>query len=563
MCMRDFLCGTRAGSYPGRLTALKMVAILMVPAVLAGPAGAGPAPPASATVRRLIEPFDKSGQPSPMKAAEVAALLNDPWASLVLRQGVAPKTMDAALKALNKHNGTPSEVSQQSIFLISENGQIPFDKASGGLTRQFRFVVTRMGKDQSEPPILLSATYAADGSQVLLEVVSWNNEATGFNFYRFDGPAGWTWRGNSAHALQEPTRGKGCFQCHVNGHLVMKELKVPWQNWHSQSADIAEEALPKNSPLLANPLFRNKIGAEDLEPVVRAWIHKLSKARVRALKKGDGTLHDPRPLLRPLYETTTVNLVSSLDRSQGAGAKLRLPLSFFYNVGALHQQSVGIERPKAFGGTEQPTVARKHYEACLHKYQFALVEGPFRQPGDTFFAFLVPEPAAEDVNAVQQLIAEGIVTAHFARCVLLVDFQNPIFSAQRAGLWKYVPDHGKFHNGQSDLPKRIADAIADAASRQPAGAGTAEQQFLEAWRLPEEKATQLFAERLEGYLAAVKKQLATLSGVEAYVRLADARRNEFKAARPMGALVEFALLFPRPSVSIPLRMKLDGTVGPP
>src|SRR5688572_15800066 len=61
-----------------------------------------------------------------MTAADVKQLLNDPFAKLVLRKGTFPANLIELLAALDAGNGTPDGVPEQSTFLVSEGGQIPF-----------------------------------------------------------------------------------------------------------------------------------------------------------------------------------------------------------------------------------------------------------------------------------------------------------------------------------------------------------------------------------------------------------------------------------------------------
>ena len=60
----------------------------------------------------------------------------------------------------------------------------------------------------------------------------------------------------SHHALEDATRGKGPFDSHVNGSMVMKELRSPWIHWHAPQAGINEEAFAPDDPLRDEPLFR-------------------------------------------------------------------------------------------------------------------------------------------------------------------------------------------------------------------------------------------------------------------------------------------------------------------
>ena len=64
-------------------------------------------------------------------------------------------------------------------------------------------------------------------------------------------------------------------------------------------------------------------------------------------------------------------------------------------------------------------------------------------PGDTFFAFLVPEPAKEDLQVVFEMLRVGLLSPRFVICALMVDYPNPVYSPVRLELMKYVPDTGK------------------------------------------------------------------------------------------------------------------------
>ncbi len=69
-----------------------------------------------------------------------------------------------------------------------------------------------------------------------------------FHFYeRLHGT--FFWAGMSQHALEDATRGQGPFDSHVNGSLVMKELRSPWVHWHAPQAGINEEAFAPDDPL--------------------------------------------------------------------------------------------------------------------------------------------------------------------------------------------------------------------------------------------------------------------------------------------------------------------------
>jgi hypothetical protein len=75
-----------------------------------------PAYSAPPSLLRFVEGVDSA--PTPMPASEIVAQLNDPWATLILRQGTFPSTLEQALAALNQLNSADGGVpAQQSYFV--------------------------------------------------------------------------------------------------------------------------------------------------------------------------------------------------------------------------------------------------------------------------------------------------------------------------------------------------------------------------------------------------------------------------------------------------------------
>jgi hypothetical protein len=505
-----------------------------------------PAHSAFPPILRFVEGADNN--PQPMADGEVASQLNDPWATLILRQGTFPTSLDQALAALNRFNGVADGLPEQDSYFVSESGHIPVDASSSALKREFRMVITRGGAGESQPSILISVP--AGQRDGFIELMSWDPNKNAFNFYRRPQDGQWVWKGDTRDAFRPATRLNGCFICHTNGVPVMKELQRPWNNWHSELATIPREAIPSEE-IRQSPLFTNKSNAEKLERVVRGWITEATAARVADVMKGN-TLTDAPNLLRPLFETTTVNLTSSLETSERHTLTLNLPSRFFLNFDVL-STILRLNVPSGF----TTVVKRELYQNTLTKFDFRLEEGAFTRKGDTHFAFLVPEPAQEDVAAIQQLIAQGVVTRHFATCVLTVDFPNPVFSSARSRLLRYVPVTGQIQDGRSDLSERTAQAIVQAAAMQPVD--SPERQFAGLWNLSPDQ-LQLEAEnRIKTYLNAVQRRLKRQTGLDDYTRLADARRRQF-AKFPLN---EFPLLLPKTSIpAAELRMHADGTIHP-
>lgn len=473
------------------------------------------------------------------------AELHDPLGRL-LASGKSPLTLAALLEALDAE--TSIALPKQQAFLAGEAGQLP---ASPELTPDFRLVVTR--GTSTETDLLVSTDASGDPKQVFLQVAGWDPDAEWFNYYMRIGPA-WVWSGNSTHALAEPSRGQGCFDSHVNGSLVMKELKVPWVNWHSMKRSIPFAA---GEAFRALPVAASLTGAETLEQIVRAGVSRWTAARLQRAVSADGTIEHPERLLRHLLTTTTINLTSSSTESAATvadpAAEIDLPLTFWEH-NELLIDTLGIPLSEDI---VPPTLNGMRYGEVLTRYDVALQQDRFRRPGDSFFAFVVPEPSVEDTEAVRQLLAAGRITPRFAACVLMIDFPNPVYSPHRAALLTHVPAT-LTPTATGDISAEVADRILAAPSASTPG--TPEQAFAEHWALGDNWAGS-FGDRLDDYLRQANQRIATPEGVDDYFHLAVSRRRQFATAR----LNEFALTLPATSVPADaplLSMRPDATVGP-
>ncbi|WP_189786664.1 hypothetical protein [Streptomyces capitiformicae] len=503
-------------------------------AVAAADEGGGLRP---GTLYRGVSGVDRG--PAPMPAGQFAGL-RDPMATVFFRQGRWPMTLEEVLDGLT----AAGELTAQSVYLISEAGQIPPDEAPG-LRRDFRFAISRAAPGR-DPDLLVSS----DPGSVFLQVAAWDPVARVFNYYMRISPA-WIWTGDSWSSLAPESRGKGCFDSHVNGSVVMKELKQPWSNWQSMSATIQ---LAPDDPLRDNPLYRQVIGAERLELTVKGLVSRWTTARLSAVV-ADGMVAHPDHLLRQLFTSTTVNLASTSTQSAtvtSGGRDLPLPLGFWLNADAL-LNDLGLP----VGMETVPTAPASLYADSLTAFGFRLEEqvSAFSQPGDTFFAFVVPEPAYEDNDVVRQSVKQGLVPARFAACALMVDFTNPVFSPVRAHLMRYVPTAPVPASTWCD---DIASAVVATARTLPADSPEAE--FARNWAVPEADWPGVFAQRVDVYLEKVTARIRTASGFDDCVRLTESRRRAFREMR----LNEFALTLPTtdiPADAPRLRMNEDGTVG--
>jgi hypothetical protein len=495
--------------------------------------------PTTNTILRFVEGLDSSSQP--MSAVDVKRELNDPWALGILRQGVFPTDVNAALSALDQ----AAVATSQESFFVSESGQIPLTPATSQLQREFRIVITRRGKDDSLPSILLSAP--AGSRDGFIELMSWDPGKKEFNFYRRPTGGQWTWKGSTHDSVRSSTAGKGCFACHLNGVPVMKELKIPWNNWHSQSEGIPPEAIT-NDAIRNSQLWKQRSQAERLEPMIRGLIDQAMDARVGGAIQSD-SVSDPPALLKSLFVTTTTNLTSSLVKSSAAD-DIQIPPSFFLNFGLL-ETDFRILKPMGF----KTLVARAFYQDSLNRFDFRLQQQQVQVRGDTHFAFFVPEPSFEDISCVRQLVRHKVISPRFALCVLLVDFPNPIFSQRRERLLRYVPLTGRMNLGECDLSNRTAASILDAVKAD--ATNVAEREFATWWEVSPDQLSAKATGQVQEYLKKIQTRLQSQAGVDDYTSLADTNRQRFAES----SLDESPLLLPRTNIApAARRMASDGDV---
>lgn len=488
-------------------------------------------------------------EPRVMSPADAAAELGDPFATLLLLEGVFPNTAGEVLAALDDATDDNDPLRQTQFFLVGEGSQIPVTADTAGVRRNLRFLAAR-GSGPDGPDILLSA-FHPDQSDV--EVMAWDHVHRGFNYYRTVGDSrAWVYAGNSRHALSDPTQGKGPFESHPSGAFLMKELRAPWINWHSPDANIQPSVFAEDDPLRDHRWFGQKesLGAFTCETAVaRPSIARWARARFDALAAA-GTVDDPERVLRQVLLTPAVNLVTSHTESRNAKNVdlVDLPQTFFVDSQTL-TELLGLPAPPPLA------VPSEIYRNALETFAVTLADGEgFARAGDTHFAFNVPERAFEDSVVVDEALRIGLLTDRLAATLLMTDFPNPVFSARRAALLAYAPPSARIAGGTSELSQRMADAVLAAAS--DTAAGSPEREFADLWETGDDWQGR-FAELLSGYYAAVAGRLATQDGFNAYMRLAESRRDRVRGM----PIAESPLLFARTNIPTADRsMRRDGSV---
>lgn len=466
------------------------------------------------TVSRFIHGLDEA--PVLLSAEEATAQLRDQFAVRLLNAGIFPNTAGEVLHALEQIDaGGP--LATQRFFLVGEGSQLSADVSNA--QRNMRFLIS-CGPGPEGAEVVVSSFHPDQG---MVEVMAWDHGTGGFNFYRtMPDSNAWIFAGNSHHALVTPTRGHGPFESHINGNILMKELKVPWVNWHSPFAQIPATSLASQG-LDTHPWVKRLEpgGGYTLEDeTVRPGIIRWSAARADAITAGTSA-ETPARMLEQLLSTLTVNLISSQTTSVsavgGSSVQVDLPSTFFVDADMLGV--VGLPAPPRL------KLASSTYAQTLIDLAVELGDGDlFVQPGDTHFAFVVPERAFEDVATVREALRAGLLTPRLVASLLMVDFSNPVFSSTREALLAHL-DGVAWNGSGPDFSEAVAHAII--TSDKAATPGTAEASFAENWAVGEDFVAP-FTARLNSYYALVEQAIATPEGFADVYGLAESRRNRVK-----------------------------------
>jgi hypothetical protein len=235
------------------------------------PATPVPATPVPAVAKSLLFLQEReSATPQPMTTAQLAEL-RDPFFNLVLKNNARATTLPELTKLLNPR--------EQQVFVVDEHIVDPAP-SPGDRPAKRRAIVTYHGETNQQvlsQNVMLSVGF--DPKQFptpnFIEAMGWDETQGRFNYYKLaksgddPGPT-WRFRGSSAGAskLSLDERKGTCMACHVTGGPVMKELELPWNNWHSFSSEATYLSKGKTSwPIVNDPKspLANLQGAETLE----------------------------------------------------------------------------------------------------------------------------------------------------------------------------------------------------------------------------------------------------------------------------------------------------------
>jgi hypothetical protein len=527
---------------------------------------------ASAQIKKMA----RNGAPAEALTAAETSQLGDPMFVLALRAHPNEGDLQKIVDLVKGPSG------QVHFFVVDE---LIADPAPAGARRA---VLAFRGINQTlklDPNVTLSVILTPTGiTPDFIEAWGWDDRRGRFNYYRFEQASneqmpGWKFRGSSTDADQrtQPQRRGTCMACHVNGEPVMKELALPWNNWHSTSfaATYLRSSGASPWPVVADlPLLTRLENARVLQTdFIQLAIARFNRRRADALIKrnaqgtpvvvnGRQEVLDGRRLLRPLFETTQYNLVSSGALSglhpfpvagSGPVGPIAVPATFFLNAdllaggGATQYQGLGIAEALNFNTLAR--ISANEYRTLVND-EGTTIGG---KPGDANFAWFVPAASHVDNHLIDLLIQRGVITKEFAAAVLAVDHETPVFSTKTPGLLRFIPTTFRFKPlaagaASAPHPDLLTQAVIAALQAASPAAGTPEADFLTVLQSP----NPLSALRLR--VLSYRQRIQTGLG-DATMRAAELRRlfqiaiDRRRAAvdHPvLGALKESDALFPVP-----------------
>lgn len=384
-----------------------------------------------------------SDTPQEMTQAELNEL-NDPIFRFFLKNNSDQVSLEKIEQALQP------DAAKRSLFVVDERIIDPTRPQSRRAVISFEGF--RQGvslKGNAMLSVIFTDTAFRDDA--FIEGWGWDEDSGRYNYYRMDNGS-WKFRGSSNDKSLFGQEGT-CFQCHLNGAPIMKELLIPWNHWHSRSSKISyfDQLQPSNKrwPIASNSRFDNLKGAAALDSMVRSSIANFNSVRIKSSLK-NGSINDAKTLLKHLFVTTEFNMISALQKSNLHPLKAQpapqpsqpvaIPNSFFLNSAIIGGggfsgfQGLGIDEANSFQSTPL-RVQPAEYKTLVQEASLKIAN----QAGDADFSWLVPEPSDIDNHMIEKLMSEFVVPAHFVAAVMTIDLKNPVLSEKRASLLEFIP----------------------------------------------------------------------------------------------------------------------------
>jgi hypothetical protein len=342
----------------------------------------------------------------------------------------------------------------------------------------------------------------------------------------------------------------------------MKELVLPWNNWQSgQSPNAYMTRVPPATawPVTSDPHFSNLTDAYALESAIETAIktHAVRKfdKLVRSDGQGDFNVQSAKTVLRPLFETTEVNLTSARQLSQlhpispdaqtGPSQPIQPPDSFFL----MSEMLKNLGAPDAAGFGSVAIVQPNEYRDLVRNAGLKITRNNgASSPGDANFAWLTPEPGFAMTNWINMLLQRDILSPQFVAAALAVDLETPIFSEPRKMLLDFIPDSFTVKPGEPH-PNGLTRDVVQRLQAANAPTGSPARDFLDL--LTQSNPLDAVNARVKAYRTGIGQRLMDTGTRNAELkRLFDLliqRRQAFLTHPLFKCLKEFDALIPLPA----------------
>lgn len=268
--------------------------------------------------------------------------------------------------------------------------------------------------------------------KLLIEAIAWDNQQALYHFYELRGMehglTRWFFRGDSMDAYKDNTwlnrkkpdneRQFGnrmrCSACHNSGGPIIKEVASPHNDWWTTKRPLILKPNKPDAEVqdLLDEIVDTGIFSKDVEKGMEQIVK--SKKMIRFIK--NLSLQEQ---LRPLFCTNEINLESSSVFSE---SEVKIPSAFWINP---------------LLGEINLSISSQQYNQLLDDFNMQFPENGLR---DADHRWHVPVKGRADIIAIEQLINQNLISQHFAKAVLMVDFSHPLFSAERCDLLKLLPN---------------------------------------------------------------------------------------------------------------------------
>jgi hypothetical protein len=502
--------------------------------------------------------FVQDTEQAPPREMDVAtrAQLHDPLFKLVISQHPEVIKFNDILAMIQPDR------TKRRMFIVDEEIKSPHTPASRRAVIDFTESNAGLALDGR---VMLSISLDSSTMPEALAFEAWAfDDTTGnFNFYKLDTAGSnlltWKLRDSSREAgslaLSADARRGRCLRCHASGVPVMKELALPWNNWQSGQSTNSYLFKQQGSPpwpVTTDPNYIEPSDAYAFEATIEAAIRRfnLGKFDQQANLDGQGAINisNAKAMLRPLFETTEINLASARQKSglhplspdpqNGPSQTIVPPDSFFL----LESTFASLGVTEATGINSGANITPQDYKTFVANEGLKIFAfGRPAAPGDNNFAWFTPELGFVAVNWISLLKDRKVLSAAFIAAVLSVDHKRAIFSGRRRSLLEFIPDTMKVVPGERHPDQLTRDVIAKIQATNPP-AGSAAAEFLALLRMPDP------VQELRARVIAYRAEISQMDRSQLFKQMIE-RRREVQTHPLFQCLKESQALF---AVSAPL-----------